>query len=155
MQTKIAIQDQMHHNNCYGCGTANDKGLQIKSFWCDEKTTECTFVAQPHHCAGPLRFLNGGVIATVIDCHCICTAMAKAKIDAQGTSENIENIWYATGKLELSYLRPTILEEKILVVAKIEEIQEKRISLSCELINHGKVCVTAKVLAVRVPSDWF
>ncbi len=29
----IAIQDQVPHHHCYGCGADNDKGLQIKSYW--------------------------------------------------------------------------------------------------------------------------
>ena len=37
-----------------------------------------TFTPQPFHMAGPTNVLNGGIIGTVIDCHCICTAFADA-----------------------------------------------------------------------------
>ncbi len=154
MKTNIALQDNMLHNNCYGCGIANDQGLQIKSYWRDDSTTECFFKAKPHHCAGPLKFLNGGVIATVIDCHSICTATANAYKNENREIGEGESIWYVTGKLDIRYLRPTIIEEEILVAAKIEEVIDKKTMISCELINHGKVCVTANVLAVRVPNDW-
>ena len=154
MKSELAIQDLIYHNNCYGCGTDNDKGLQIKSYWRDELTTHCRFTAQPHHSAGPLKYLNGGIIATVIDCHAVCTATAKAYLEEGRAVGNGEKIWFVTGKLDLNYLKPTILSKEILVTAHIEEVKEKKIVLMCELFSEGEVCVKANVIAVRVPNNW-
>src|SRR5215471_20575260 len=71
-----AIQDDIGIDNlCYGCGPENPEGLKIKSYW-DGDETVCTFMPRPSFMAGPRHVLNGGIIATVIDCHCICTAVA-------------------------------------------------------------------------------
>ena len=154
LQKETAFQELMPDNHCYGCGAENDKGLQIKSYWVDELTAECHFRPEPHHCAGPLQYLNGGIIATVIDCHCVGMAMAKAYLDEGRKIGSGEKIWFVTGKLDLSYQRPTLVDEVVTVVAKIEDVTNKKIVLSCELSNGKEVCVTAKVVAIRVPSDW-
>src|SRR5262249_4514364 len=73
-----AIQDQLGGDNyCFGCGPQNPDGLQIKSYWEGEETV-CRFEARPAFAAGPRQLLNGGIIATLIDCHSGCTAMALA-----------------------------------------------------------------------------
>ena len=76
--SEIAIQDLLPENHCFGCGPLNPEGLQIKSFWSGESETICTYQPESKHAAGPTHILNGGVIATLIDCHCICTAVAEA-----------------------------------------------------------------------------
>ncbi len=32
-----AIQDQLEHNHCYGCGADNEKGYRIKSYYDSER----------------------------------------------------------------------------------------------------------------------
>lgn len=55
-------------SSCFGCGPSNIKGLKIKSFVRgDEVVAEWT--AEPHHEAFP-GALNGGIVGTLLDCHC-------------------------------------------------------------------------------------
>src|SRR5260370_22086610 len=71
-----AIQDEMRIENwCYGCGPLNPDGLQIKSYWEGDQAL-CTYQPRAAFMAGPRHVLNGGIIATLIDCHSICTAIA-------------------------------------------------------------------------------
>jgi len=63
-----AFQELIQGNHCWGCGTLNPRGLQIKSYWSGEESV-CKFQPQAHHMAGPPHVLNGGIIATVINCH--------------------------------------------------------------------------------------
>ena len=72
------FQDLIQGNHCFGCGPHNPAGLQIKSTWSGEKESVCVFQPSAHHCAAPTKFLNGGIIATIIDCHSVCTAIAYA-----------------------------------------------------------------------------
>ena len=72
-----SFQDQIKENHCWGCGPANEHGLRIKSYWSGEEAV-CTWQPGEQHSAGPLEILNGGVIATLFDCHCVCTAIAAA-----------------------------------------------------------------------------
>ena len=75
--TKRAFQDQIPGIHCFGCGPDNPEGLKIKSYWEGPGRSLCCFRPAPHHSAGPRHFVNGGIIATVMDCHAICTAMAE------------------------------------------------------------------------------
>ena len=59
-------------NACFGCGPANPEGLHIRSFvQGDEVIAE--WRAGKHHEAFP-GVLNGGIIGTLLDCHCNWTA---------------------------------------------------------------------------------
>ncbi len=152
---KQAFQDLIPNNHCYGCGPENDQGLKIKSVWSKTDESVCNFTPSPHHSAGPLQYLNGGIIATIIDCHCVCTAMAKAYQLAGRPIGQGELIWFATGALELSYQKPVAIDESVTLMARILEAKEKKITLHCSLISKGKECVSAKLVAVRVPNEWF
>jgi acyl-coenzyme A thioesterase PaaI-like protein len=103
--TQRAFQDEVSGNHCWGCGSANDNGLQIKSYWSGDEVA-CTWQPQAHHSAGPGHILNGGIIATVIDCHCGWTAIAAAYRE-EGREINTEPlIRYATASLNVKYLPP-------------------------------------------------
>ena len=59
-------------NSCWGCGPANREGLRIRSF---PKNGEVVAEWQPQskYEAFP-GVLNGGIIGTLLDCHCNWTA---------------------------------------------------------------------------------
>ena len=60
------------NNSCWGCGPANPEGLRIRSFARgDEVVAE--WKPQPKYEAFP-GVLNGGIIGTLLDCHCNWTA---------------------------------------------------------------------------------
>ena len=149
-----AIQDTMQGNHCYGCGPDNQLGLRLKSYRQPGGLTTASFLPQSHHNAGPKHFLNGGIIATLIDCHTICAAWADAYIREGRELGAGENVWYVTGQLDVSYLRPVRIDHEVSLVAVIKQVADKKTIVDCELISAGKVCATAKVTAIRVPSDW-
>ncbi len=62
-------------NHCHGCGCGNDHGLQIKSYW-DGEEAVAVFKPKPHHSAGSPDYVNGGILASLIDCHGTGTAAA-------------------------------------------------------------------------------
>ena len=151
----ISFQDQIPNNHCFGCGTKNPDGLQIKSYWRSEDEAVCTFTPLAHHCAGPTHYMNGGIISTLIDCHSVCTAIAKGYQMAGRRIGEGETIWYVTGKLEVSYIRPVPIDQDVELIARIETAKEKKITLSCELSSEGDVCAQSQIIAVRVPGSWF
>ena len=69
------FQDAMPENVCYGCGH-NDEGLKIKSYWEGEEAV-CRWKSEEKY-HGWSNLMNGGIMATLIDCHCMGTAMADA-----------------------------------------------------------------------------
>lgn len=148
------FQDMLEGNHCFGCGPENEGGLRLKSYWASEEETQCDFQPQAHHCAAPTKFLNGGIIATVMDCHSICTAIAHAyKRVGRDVGEG-EPIWYATAGLELSYLKPTPIDAPVKLRAWVTGETENTIDLRCLLEAGDKECVTAKVVAAYVPLAW-
>ena len=155
MTKPMMFQDQIPNNHCYGCDAENPDGLQIKSFWTEEGASSCSFMPSSHHCAGPTHFLNGGIISTIIDCHCVCTAIAKGYQMAGRSIGGGETIWFATGKLDVSFLKPVAIDCEVELQATIQEAKQNKITIDCQLLSEGVVCAKAKVVAVRVPNEWF
>ena len=87
-----AVQDQLPHNHCYGCGAENEKGLQIKSHWHDDECV-CRYMPKPEQCAGPQQYVYGGTIASLVDCHSVGTALSNYyKLEGRNVGEAPE-IW--------------------------------------------------------------
>ena len=72
----ISIQARLYPQlPCFGCGLANPRGLRLQSYAADDHVT-AQFTPWPEHDNG-LGFLNGGIIATVLDCHSAAAACSK------------------------------------------------------------------------------
>lgn len=149
-----AFQDLLPHNHCFGCGPRNPDGLRIKSYWSGEKMSVARFTPKAYHCAGPTHFVNGGILATIIDCHCICTAMAMAYVDAGRAIGTKPDIHYATAKLDVEYRRPTPMDVELTLRARVIGRTDRTYVLSCSLEALGKECVAARVEAISVPESW-
>lgn len=154
MNEKIAFQDQISGNHCFGCGPENENGLRIKSYWVTEDESVCRFMPSANHSAGPAKYLNGGIISTVIDCHCICTAIAKGYKVAGREIGAGERIWFATGELEVTFKKPVAIDREVLLIANIVDAEEKKITLKCALSSEGVICAQGNVVALRVPNEW-
>jgi acyl-coenzyme A thioesterase PaaI-like protein len=151
---RTAIQDQLPHNHCYGCGADNDLGLQIKSYW-DGSVATCEYQPRPEQCAGPTHLVYGGTIASLIDCHSVCTAIAQRyALEGRPVGDG-ELIWYVTGKLDIDYRAPTPIDQPVTLLASIVEAGEKKSVVRCTLSSGGLTTAEASVIAVRVPSAWF
>jgi acyl-coenzyme A thioesterase PaaI-like protein len=148
-----AIQDLMTHNHCYGCGPDNDKGMQIKSYW-EGDTCVCRYQPKPEQCAGPRHYVYGGTIASLIDCHCVCTATSNFyRLEGRETG-SVPEIWCVTGRLTVSYSAPTPIDKEIELRATIEECTEKKAVVKCEVFSDGSLTATGEVVAIRVPESW-
>lgn len=149
-----ALQDTVWPESlCWGCGPANPKGLQIKSHWRDGLCV-CRFEPREEHAAGPPHVVNGGILATVVDCHSVWTAIA-ALYDSEGRALGTEPpIWGVTGQMSLRYHHPTPLAGPVELRARPREIGERKVLVECEVRSGELATVTAEVLAIRVPLDW-
>ena len=148
-----AIQDLMEHNHCFGCGPNNQKGMQIKSHWEGDESV-CRYMPKPEQCAGPEHFVYGGTIASLIDCHSICTATSSFyRLDGRDTGTQPE-IWCVTGHLDVSYKAPTPIDTEIELRATIAECSGKKAIVKCEVFSAGTLTATGEVVAVRVPNSW-
>lgn len=149
-----ALQDVWPTATCYGCGPANPDGLQIKSFW----TQDYAAVVATHHPtakynAGFENVMYGGLVASLIDCHSIWTAIADA-YRRQGREHGSDPaISYVTGKLDVSYLKPTPLDVPILLNAHIVKVDGRKTHIFCQLGYAERVTAEAHVVGVRIQAD--
>lgn len=146
------IQDQWPEEGtfCWGCGKNNEHGLQLKSYW-DGDEAVAVWEPKDHHMAFP-GILNGGIIATLIDCHGTGTANATAH---KAAAESDQHFMYVTGAISVKYLRPTPLKKPVKLRARIIEVSEDKIKVSCDLYSGDVKCATGEVLTVRVDLDSF
>lgn len=152
MENQPAFQDLMKGNYCWGCGRDNEEGLQIKSRWQGDESV-CVWQPRAPYIVPP-RHVNGGVIATIMDCHCVCTAVADAYRSEGREIGSDPQIWYVTGSLNVTYLRPTPLSKPVTLRARVTQKNQRRTTVACSLISDGHECAQAEVVAVRVPDTW-
>ncbi|MGD8324441.1 MAG: hotdog domain-containing protein [Gammaproteobacteria bacterium] len=112
------------------------------------------FVPQQHHCAAPLHVVNGGILATLMDCHCICTAIAAGYRDAGRPIGSQPNIHFVTAGMTLQYLRPAPIAGPLALFAEIARATDNGYLVSCTLEAGGKCCVIGEVSAARVSDAW-
>jgi acyl-coenzyme A thioesterase PaaI-like protein len=148
-----AFQDQLRDNLCWGCGADNPDGLHLKSAW-EGELAVARWTASPAHAAGPRHVLNGGIIATVLDCHGVCTAIADAHRREGRRIGSDPDIWFATTSIKVDYLRPTPIEAELRLVASVRQADGKRAAVECSLEAAGKERARAVVESVRVPDEW-
>lgn len=149
----LAFQDLMQQNFCWGCGAENPTGLHLKSYW-DGDVAVAEWSPRKEFAAGPRHFLNGGIIATLLDCHGVCTAVASAYQREGRTIGTDPEIWLATSVLAVEYLRPTPIDQPVQLVAQIIGYDERLTSVECVLGAGGKDRVRAEVRTTRVSDEW-
>lgn len=136
-------------SQCYGCGRLNEHGLQIKSYW-ENNRSVCIFYPKPYHTAIP-GYVYGGLIASLIDCHSTGTAAA-AKYREEGRAMDTEpSLRYLTASLHVDYLKPTPIEGPLELRSSIKEIKGKKVVVETELTVNGAVCAKGVVVAVQAP----
>jgi acyl-coenzyme A thioesterase PaaI-like protein len=148
-----AFQDLIPGNHCWGCGPENEHGLHLKSRWGDDGAV-AVWTPKPWHAAGPTHVLNGGIIATILDCHCVCTAIADAYRREGRGMETPPLIWYVTAQLDVTYLRPTPIEGPVTLRAIVTEAGRRKSLVSCTLTAGGEECARAQAVAVSVADTW-
>ena len=139
------VQRQYAPNSiCFGCGPANEKGLQIDSYR-TERGLELKFLPSDEHQAFP-GMVNGGIIGSLMDCHGNWAA-AIALMDAAALKEPPCTV---TATYSISLRRPTPTGVELHIIAEIEELMEDRAKVRMELYAEEKLCATGKGLFVAV-----
>ncbi len=148
MEKITYFQDHMPENICFGCGVHNQEGLQIKSFW-DGEESVCHWSSEKKYQGWP-NLLNGGILATLVDCHCMGSAMADAYKREDRSLDSDPIYRYATGTLTVKYIRPTPNNKPLELRAKVKEVKGRKTTLECKVLVEGEVTAEADVIAIRV-----
>lgn len=151
MMNEKAIQDYYPENvaKCYGCGPLNDHGLKIKSFVEGDETV-CVYRPRDYHKAFE-GFVYGGLIASIIDCHSLATAVAITAKELDLSMEAEPKFGFVTGSLHVNYLNPTPTGKDLEFRSKVTKSNEKKVVVETSLIVEGTVCVTGEVKAIKLP----
>ena len=132
-----AFQDYYPENvsHCYGCGSQNPHGHQIKTFW-DGDETVTHFTPEPYHTAIP-GFAYGGLIASLIDCHCTGTAAAAMYRANERAMDTLPAFRFVTGSLHVDFLKPTPIAGPLEIRGRVKEIKGRKVVLECTVLADG------------------
>jgi acyl-coenzyme A thioesterase PaaI-like protein len=129
---------------CFGCGPANPKGLHIRSFAEGEEVV-AEWQPSTEYEAFP-GVLSGGIIGTLLDCHCNWTAawhlMRKNGADKPPCT--------VTAEYSITLRRPTPTDGAVKLVARVVQSTEEHAIVEGELLAHDKVCATCRGTFVAV-----
>lgn len=136
------------HLPCFGCGPANARGLQLRSYLSEASgengEVTATFTPWPEHDNG-LGFLNGGIIATLLDCHSAATVIHTAEGAGWGPLPGAA-LSHVTSGLNVRYLRPAPLHAAVTLRARTVTATEPEISAEVWLEYEGKRCAEAAAI---------
>ena len=134
---------------CYGCGRHNEQGHHVQTLW-DGEFGIARFTPKDYH-TGYAGVVYGGLIASIIDCHAMGTAIA-AKYEALGRTPNPDNpIAAVTGNLNISYRKPTPMGVELVFKSQVKEMHERKAIITCSLYVDDDETVQSETIAVYVP----
>ncbi|MDY0073192.1 MAG: PaaI family thioesterase [Thauera sp.] len=149
-----AFQDYYPENvaHCYGCGSRNAHGHQIKTFW-DGDETLTRYTPKPEHTAIP-GFVYGGLIASLIDCHCTATAAAGTYRAENRAMDSEPPLRFVTGSLHVDFLKPTPMGVELEIRGKVKEIKGRKVIIEATVAANGVVTARGEMVAVQMPDTF-
>jgi len=97
--------------------------------------------------------VNGGVIATLIDCHSLNLAIASAYRAENRPIGSLPRVFFVTANMNVSYLRPTPLGKPLNLRAALTKQEGRKAFVHCAISCEGEVCAEGDVLAIRIHRD--
>ena len=141
----LSIQESLYpESTCFGCGQSNPDGLRLKSYRAEDGVV-ASFIPRESHSNG-MGSLNGGIIATVLDCH----SGAVVLLESAGGDSSLGELWVTAG-LEIRYRLPTFLDAPCELHARIIERTDSSMRVSATLSMDGKTRVQAESRWARLP----
>jgi acyl-coenzyme A thioesterase PaaI-like protein len=136
---------------CFGCGRLNEHGNQLRSFW-DGKTAEARFTPKPFHTALP-GFVNGGLLASLVDCHATGTAAAAAYQAEERAMDTLPPHRFVTASLRVDYLKPTPLGPELVLHGRVRSLSGRKVIVEVTISVNGVTTVRGEVITVEMPDS--
>jgi acyl-coenzyme A thioesterase PaaI-like protein len=149
MEHEKAFQDQGSVLHCFGCGADNPNGLQLKSYW-EGNDAVAKWTPQPFHCGEDAKVTTGGVIASLIDCHCVNLAIAHSYRTEKRPIGSEPRIFCVSAQMNISFQKPAPIQGPLVLRASIVKAEGRKIWTECTLSFGNEVCASGEVLAIRV-----
>ncbi len=135
---------------CFGCGSKNAHGLQIKSYWdADNVHVMMTHIPDTYYIGWP-SLVYGGLISCLVDCHSNWTTMAnhyRAEGREVGTLPRIDCV---TGSLSVKYIKPTPMGVPLILKACVEGEVGRKTRVLCEVYAGNTLTALGDSVFVRV-----
>ena len=132
-------------STCFGCGPSNKKGLRIRSFPKGD-TVVASWTPENYHEAFP-GVLNGGIIGSLLDCHCNWTA---AWHIMNGLSLD-QPLCTVTAEYSIKLMRPTPSQSEVVLESRVVEYDGKhKVTVEGTLKVGDKICATCSGVFVAV-----
>jgi acyl-coenzyme A thioesterase PaaI-like protein len=149
-----AFQDHYPENlsHCYGCGSLNERGLQIRTHWEGEESVT-RFRPRPEHTAIP-GYVYGGLLASLVDCHGTGTAAAAMYRQEGRSMDTLPAYRFVTGSLHVDYLAPTPLDAELEIRGRVKEIRGRKVVVEATVSANGIVTARGEVVAVQMPETF-
>lgn len=150
-KNNYALQDLAAPDGiCFGCGSKNEKGLKIKSYWdADNTQVIMTYTPEEHYIGWPM-LVYGGLIGCLIDCHSNWTAMAHHYRAENRTIGTLPRIDCVTADLGVKYIKPTPIGVPLVLKARIEGEVNRKTRVLCEVYAGDKLTAVGNSVFVRV-----
>jgi uncharacterized protein (TIGR00369 family) len=108
-------------NYCFVCGKDNPKSLHLNFDYIDNQTVIAEFSLEKEYEGYP-DTLHGGILAAILD-------------DAMANTVKLEGILIYTIELNIKYLRPSFVKERLEVKGWVEAINHRIIDTKGEIKN--------------------
>ncbi len=130
---------------CWGCGPANEQGLRLRSFPAEDGDIVAKWQPEPQHAAFP-GVLNGGIIGTLLDCHCNWSA-AFHFMRARGLDHPPVTV---TAEYAIRLEKPTPTSEPVHLRSRIAKAGDRKVVVEAELASGGERTATCTGTFVAV-----
>ncbi len=148
------VQTAWEAFDCYGCGQANEAGLQLeRHVSADGERLVATHDPDETHTSGAENVAYGGLVASLIDCHSIWTAITFAHREA-GYGLADRQLEYVTGDLSVDVREPTPLDEPLRIEATVEGEVGRTVTVASEVDTGERTTATGAVTAVEVSDHY-
>ncbi len=138
--TNLSVQESLFSElTCFGCGHANPYGFHLRSYR-ESDITVAEFDPRPEHDNG-FGFLNGGIIATVLDCHGAAAVMWEVA-ECRWKTPTGTPTPFVTESFDVTFRRPTPLGPTVQLTASPESVDPSQIIVRSELTVDDKLRAT-------------
>lgn len=142
--------DNLAH--CFGCGRSNAHGHRIRTFW-DGDETVTRYTPEPYHTAIP-GFVYGGLLASLVDCHCTGTAAAAMYRAEQREMGSEPPFRFVTASLHVDYLKPTPLGGELTIRGRVKEVRGRKVVVEATVYAGDVATAKGEVVAVQMPDSF-
>jgi uncharacterized protein (TIGR00369 family) len=124
-------------NRCFGCGQANPVGLHLEFLLAEDQSVVC-LSAIPDTFEGPVGYVHGGIIATLLD-------------ETMSKSVRARGVVAMTRHMEVDYLRPVPSGSQIRLEGHVTHHEGRKHWVQARILNdEGTELAKSKGLFIEI-----